>query len=125
MSLSDKETEQISNIINTLIEASEHFLKLIKEKKYKESLYIFSSIIEGYNVVQNEINKDQNLKNELSDFEKRILSNIKNISSALEKTNLLKVNEYLQFNFIPTLKKWKDEISGHVSLDENRQITIG
>ncbi len=125
MSLTEKETKQIINIIDTLIEASDHFLKLIKEKKYSESLYIFSSIIEAYNVVQNEINKDQNLKNELLDFENRILSNIKNISSALEKTNLLKVNEYLQFNFIPTLKKWKDEIANHVSFDENKQITIG
>ncbi|WP_175614588.1 YheC/YheD family protein [Piscibacillus halophilus] len=126
MKLSDNDQNQVVNIVNTIIEASEHFLELTKEKKYTESLYIFSSIIEGITVVQNIINTDDQLKDNLNTYQYKITDCIKSISSTLEKNELIKVTETLQFVFLPTLRSWKKELLASLpNIKPNENITIG
>ncbi|SDN70951.1 YheC/YheD family protein [Tenuibacillus multivorans] len=126
MNLSENDQKQIINIIDTMIEASEHFLDLVKEKKYTESIYIFSSIIEGFTAVQKMINNDKDLKTNLGTYEVKITNNIKHISTNLENNNLLKITENLQFAFIPLLKKWKRSVLEQFPQpDEQEEILIG
>ena len=44
----DKQLQQVYNIFQTLSEASDHFHKLIKEKELNQSIFIFSSIVDGF-----------------------------------------------------------------------------
>ena len=121
----DKEKKQLLNISKTILEATNHLLKMTKEKQYQESLYIFTSIIEGYNAIHTMISNSE-YKEQLSTYEERFLKSINLIAQELEKSNLLKVTEILQFTFAPLVKKWNNDIQTIFS-DElaEKQVTIG
>ncbi|RPF54366.1 YheC/YheD family protein [Aquisalibacillus elongatus] len=125
MANSNKELEQIVNISDTILEATEHFHQLIKDKDVPKSIYIFSSIVEGYTVIQQSINQNNHLYSLFNKYDQKIMSNIKNISELLEKQKHLKVNEIVQFSFLPLLKKWNKELHQQIGYKDFKTISIG
>lgn len=122
--LNDDQIIQVNNIIDTIIEASEHLFKLIKNKELNQSIFSFSSIVEGFDAV----NKLLNLyhvtagKKEREKIEQYLIL----IAKQLEKGNFIKISEILQFSFIPSLRRFKEEFrKTYTSSLSDRQITIG
>lgn len=122
--LHNKQLQQVDNIFQTLIEASEHFQKLIKEKELTQSIFIFSSIVEGFGAIDSNLTTSHN--EEWGKNKSKIENHLLQIAQLLEQGNLLKINEILQFSLIPNFKKLRKEITN--SLDDNMEdkvYTIG
>lgn len=113
--LTQQEKIQICNVLDTLVEAIEHLQMLIKDKQYIQSLYTFSSIVEGYHAIQNAILRSDSLK--VQEHKLQLDRQVSLIANAFEKQNLLKVNELIQFSFLPTIKKIHN-----IFEDENKTI---
>src|SRR5699024_9879898 len=57
----DQQLFQIQNILETLLEATDHFSKLVQQRDFPQSVYTFTSITEGAGAVAHsliELNKD-------------------------------------------------------------------
>lgn len=125
MKLKTKEQEQVANISNTVVEAGEHFINLLRDKNLKDSAYIFSSIIEGYSVVRQATDQDKDLKVRLEKLDEQLYNQMSTISNLLEQGNLTKPVELVQFTFNPTLKKWKKEIESYYQIEQKSTYSIG
>lgn len=120
----DKQLQQVNNIFQTLIEASEHFHKLIKEKELNQSIFVFSSIVEGFNAVSkiNEISGIEEWATQKSKAEKYLLE----IAQLLEKGRFIKISEILQFSLLPLLKRMTIDIEKNIDNEvHNKMYTIG
>ncbi|GIO26470.1 YheC/YheD family protein [Ornithinibacillus bavariensis] len=98
-----KQLIQVSNIFNTLLEATEHFHQLIKQKELNQSIYIFSSIVDGFTAVGSmDILFNQADWNEQKQKAERYLLEI---AESMEKGHFIKVSEILQFSLLPLFRK--------------------
>src|SRR5699024_8308055 len=89
---------QTGNIISTLIEATDHFTQLIKNKELQHSLYIFSSIVEGTQAIFQHASINDVLEDGQSD---KYLTYLSLLADALEKGRYTKVLEIIQFSLRP------------------------
>src|SRR5699024_3286230 len=123
--LKDNQATQILNIMDTLIEATEHFAQLVKEKELYQSIQIFSSIVDGFDAINKVLTHSQVNDNQLQ--REKIEQAILMLARELEKGHLIKIAEVLQFTLMPQLGKLKreyDEEYGNHNQSE-RPITIG
>ena len=98
-----QESEQLISIFETMIEATEHLQKLIRDKQHDNAVEIFSSIVEGLTDLDPVFKQ---LDNEQLTNEKRKLDNaVLLIAKELENQKDLKVLEITQFNLLPTLNR--------------------
>lgn len=104
--LNDKKNFQIINIISTLIEATSHFSKLIKQNELNQSIHMFSSIVEGVSAIEKTLNANQ-LSKESKMEKDKIEQSLLLIAQALEKKKMIKVTEIIQFSLAPQLKRLK------------------
>lgn len=119
----DKQLQQALNILDTLLEASDHFSKLIKKKELNQSIFIYSSMLEGAEAINKIITSSMN---EYIPQKDRVEKQLLLIAQNLENGKLTKIAEILQFSFIPQLKNLRNSFSEKVGVqDENRFITIG
>ncbi|MBC5637937.1 YheC/YheD family protein [Ornithinibacillus sp. BX22] len=114
---------QVKNIIDTLIEATSHFSKLVKQKELNQCIFMFSSIVDGVTAIE-KVTANSNLT--LGQKEKKKIENtLLLIAQELETNNLIKIAEIIQFSLMPLLKQWQKEFE----VDEigllNKDITIG
>lgn len=118
--LSDKEHLQINNIVHTLLEATEHFHTLVKNKEVNQSIFIFSSMVDGFEAIRHLLPslEDATLSEQTDKMEKHVLE----IARLLEQGNLLKINEMLQFSFQPLLKKISTTVDEKIG-DQDQQQT--
>lgn len=115
---------QVQNILETLDEATEHFSKLIKEKELNQSIFIFSSIVDGCNALMQILQhyNEEAFSTALQNIERHVLAIAKN----LEAGHLMKVAEIVQFSFRPSINKlYKQfiEVAGNQKPD--KKIAIG
>lgn len=121
---SDKQLQQVNNILKTLIEATEHFKSLARNKELNQSIFIFSSIVEGFGTINNTIDSINKNKwiNQKGNLEKSLLL----IAKHLEQANFLKITEIIQFSLSPQLNKMQANILEKLGEQEqNKRITIG
>lgn len=121
---SDKQQLQVHNIVNTLLEATEHFHNLIRDKQLNQSIFIFSSIVEGFDAVSNMITKldDKEWIKQKESMDKYLLM----IAQQLEQGRFLKISEILQFSFLPLLKRTEKFIADSIgSKNQNKAYSIG
>ncbi|WP_163970626.1 YheC/YheD family protein [Oceanobacillus halotolerans] len=124
-SSSDKQLQQVRNIVQTLIEATEHFHKLIKEKELNQSIFIFSSIVEGFGAVNN-ISYTGSNHDEWNTNKNKVEKYLLDIAKLLEKGNFIKISEILQFSLLPLLKKMEQGIADEIGDQHKEKIyTIG
>ena len=98
-----EEIQQLINIFETMIEATEHLQKLIRDKQHDNAVEIFSSIVEGLTDLDPVFKQ---LDNEQLANEKRKLDNaVLLIAKELENQKDLKILEITQFNLLPTLNR--------------------
>ncbi|MEN1970031.1 YheC/YheD family protein [Lentibacillus sp. N15] len=122
--LSDKELIQVTNIFHTLLEATEHFHKLIKDKEIKQSVFIFSSIVDGFGSVSNLIPTLNNTT--FPEQKNRMETYLLEIAQLLEKGNLIKISEILQFSFQPLIQKMCNVIDRDFGdQNKNKRYSIG
>ncbi|MFA1822274.1 YheC/YheD family protein [Virgibacillus oceani] len=122
--LNDKQISQVHHIIDTLLEATEHFSILIKKKELNQSIYTFTSVVEGFDTINRLLNTYQTThgKKEREKIEQYLLL----IAQHLEKGNLIKTSEILQFSFSPQLRRLKEAFTETSSNTLDKQdITIG
>ncbi|MFS0750585.1 YheC/YheD family protein [Oceanobacillus sp. 1P07AA] len=119
--LNDKQIFQINNIIDTLIEASEHFSGLMKEKEIYQSIYIFNSIVEGMTAINKLLNSRADSLLEIEKINNLLLLT----TIELEKNNFSKVLELNQFSLVPQLRKLKDSFEEINTTIKSKEITIG
>lgn len=119
--LTKEQIEQINNIFKTLVEATEHLHSKVKENEITQSLYAFSSVVEGYSAVAGAI---ELFKNETINKDKiQVDRLLEMIATSFEQGNLLKVNEIIQFSFFPIMNKLSNRINEFT--EENEEILIG
>ncbi|MFD1451270.1 MULTISPECIES: YheC/YheD family protein [Oceanobacillus] len=120
--INQKQINQSLNIVNTIIEAAEHFQGLVRKKEKNQAIFILGSIVDGIQALNQNgyINSThQNLSGKL---EKNLLLIAKNI----ENDKSTKILEITQFSLIPNLKKLQllFEENNHIN-KEKEQIKIG
>ena len=121
--LEEKQIFQLKNIIDTLLEATEHFSKLIKEKELHQSIFIFNSIVEGATAIENLLNRAE-IK--VDDIEtEKINKPLLFIAREMEKNNFSKVSEITRFSLQPQLRKLKKTFQESNGDHSNQKITIG
>lgn len=99
----DKQLFQVQNILETLQEATVHFADLVKKKELNQSIFIFSSIVDGCSAIIQMLNSvdETHFNSHLNAIENQLFL----IAQHLEQGNFIKVMEIVQFSFAPELKK--------------------
>lgn len=116
----DPKLIQVRKIIDTMLEASEHLRTLIKNKDLKNSIFIFGSIVQGFESIEIFLKTsklDRGLKTR-----KNIEQNILYFAKELERGNITKLLEIMQFSLIPNIRKLKGNFDDD---NKNRQFIIG
>ncbi|MBP1971729.1 glutathione synthase/RimK-type ligase-like ATP-grasp enzyme [Virgibacillus natechei] len=121
--LEDKQLKQVLNIMETLLEATEHFSTLIKKKELNQSVYILSSIVNGFEAVDQILASTQSTKGKAEG--EKIERSINLITKQLEQGNFLKVSEIVQFSLMPQLRKWKQTFESNRNIEQKQSVTIG
>src|SRR5690625_2157101 len=118
----DKQLKQVLNIMNTLLEASEHLSGLVKERELNQSVFMFSSIVEGFGAIDSVLTPTQakSGEKERKEIEQLLLL----VAQQMEQGNLLKVAEILQFSLIPKFRNLKQTFEGNIQT-VNSIVTIG
>ena len=98
----EKQLFQVQNILETLLEATDHFSKLVKEKNLNQGIYIFSSIVEGTEAVMKMLHMiDEDFTQHTSKIEKSLVL----IAQQLEQGRFIKISEIIQFSLRPQFVK--------------------
>lgn len=119
----NKQLFQVQNILDTLLEATDHFSTLVKNKEFNQCITIFSSIVEGSQAVMTMLNETDEAFVKHSQTLEMYLAMI---VEELEKGNLMKVAEIVQFSLRPhfvSLKETFINIVGNQKKDA--KISIG
>lgn len=119
----DKQLFQVQNIIDTLQEATDHFATLVKNKELNQSIFMFSSIVEGCQSVITMLNAiDDNFTAHTTKLEQYIMM----IAKELEQGNFIKISEIVQFSLKPQLVKLSQTFIDTVGDQQKDQmISIG
>lgn len=118
----DKQLFQVQNILETLVEATDHFSKLIKDKEINQSIYMFSSIVEGSQAITNMLlAEDQNFTDPMQKLEQYLLL----ISKELEQGRLMKVSEIVQFSLRPLFVRLQESFKEEIGDFKKDTISIG
>ncbi|GIO24193.1 YheC/YheD family protein [Oceanobacillus sp. J11TS1] len=121
--LEEKQIFQLNNIIDTLLEATDHFSKLIKEKELHQSIFIFNSIVEGVTTIDNLLNRAEIKIDDIKT--EKINKPLLFIAREMEKSNFSKVSEITRFSLQPQLRKLKRIFQESNGDHSNQKITIG
>lgn len=101
----DQQLFQVQNILETLLEATQHFSTLIKKRELHQSIHAFTSIVEGAQAVFPAlISLDEDFRRPTKQLEKSLTM----IADYLEKGELGKIPEILQFSLHPSFVKLLD-----------------
>lgn len=114
---------QMKNISDTLIEATEHFISQIKNREFSQSIHLFSSIVEGYEAILKMSTIYENDIMDLPEILNKIEDNLVLIANHLEKEELLKINEIVQFSLVPNFRKLDQIIE--LQTINGAKVTIG
>lgn len=121
--INDEQLKQMQNISSTLVEATEHFTKHIREREFTQSIHIFSSIVEGFEAIKKMHTLYDMSSIDLVDNLNKIERSLVMIVEQLEQNNLTKITEMIQFSLMPNLR------NVHKALTKNEvnkeTITIG
>lgn len=117
----DKQLEQTKNILSTLIEATDHFSSLIKNKKYNHSFYMFSSIVEGTQAIFQSFEEGDKIFTENSE---QLVQYLTLISTELEKKRYTKVLEIVQFSLRPLYIKIDEKLDS-ILPQKKEKLSIG
>ncbi|WP_080873002.1 YheC/YheD family protein [Oceanobacillus timonensis] len=121
--LKEKQTFQLKNIIDTLLEATEHFSKLIKAKEIQQSIFIINSIVEGVTAIENLLNR---VELKIDDIKtEKINKTLLFIAQEMEKSNFSKVSEITRFSLQPQLRKLQKFFQESNDCHANQKMIIG
>jgi len=119
----EKQLFQVQNILDTIQEATDHFAMLIKNKELNQSIFTFSSIVEGCQSVMTMLNAiDKNFIQHTSKLENYLGM----IANELEQGNFIKISGIIQFSFRPHLVKLNQAFIDRVgNQQKDKIISIG
>ena len=116
-----KPLQQVNHILNTLLEATDHLVLLIKESNSTHSFYMFSSIVEGTQAVFNTLEQNDPIFSGQSD---KVVNYLTMIAEQLEKNNYTKVLEIIQFSLRPLYVQMQEQLN-EVLPKHKENISIG
>src|SRR5690625_802409 len=121
--LDQKQIFQVQNILETLVEATDHFSTLIRGKEFNQGIYIFSSIVEGSQAIISTLHsKSEDFMDETKNLEKYLTL----IADELEKGQFIKVIEIIQFSLRPLLVRLQEAlIEENGNKKTEKTISIG
>ena len=104
--------KQSLDLSGTILEGLQHIQKLLGEGKIDETMALFEDVISAFAVVERSIEpvKEELHDHELEDKVKSVKGALEHVVSAYEVKNHGKVQEVMQFTFVPQFKKLKDEL---------------
>lgn len=118
--MDQKQLFQIQNILETILEATDHFAELIKEKNFNQSVFIFTSIVEGCESTFPLLNQIHTpIEKETKTIENILLLTAKEFNDA----NFIKVAEIVQFSLRPSFKKLINSFVEQIG-DQKKEKTI-
>ena len=119
----EKQLFQVQNILQTLAEATEHFSDLIKKRELNQSIYMFSSIVEGSQAVIHMLHAQDN---RFSEQTKKLEQYLLLIANQLEAGNFIKIAEIVQFSLQPLFNRLNESFLQQVgNQKQNKTIKIG
>src|SRR5699024_10432440 len=121
--LNDEQSLQLQNISETLTEATTHFVTDIKIREFAQSIHIFSSIVEGYEAINQMFTIYEKDSETTQDLLGTIESNLILIAKELEQKRFIKIIEIIQFSLIPNFKRLNQYLSAH-TIDQLIMIGI-
>ncbi|SFB32391.1 YheC/D like ATP-grasp [Lentibacillus halodurans] len=122
--LKEKQLPQTLHIIDTLIEAADHFSDLVKQKNLNQSIYIFSSIVDGFSAIEKTLAKTKS--DEMKQNKESIERSIHFIAKQMEQGNFLKISEVIQFSLMPQFRELKRTFEACIPGEQATEpITIG
>lgn len=96
---------EVYNVMNTLVETTDHLVTLTQAEETEQSLYIFSSLIEGLEAIFKVVTKfDINVLNEM----KIIETTLPKMAKAFENQALTQVEKLTNISLRPTLIEMKN-----------------
>ncbi|MEJ8776582.1 YheC/YheD family protein [Pseudogracilibacillus sp. ICA-222130] len=116
-----KQLQQVNHILNTLLEATDHLMLLIKESNSTHSFYMFSSIVEGTQAIFNTLEQHDPI---FSDQSNQVVQYLTMIAEQLEKNNYTKVLEVIQFSLRPSYVQMQEQLN-EVLPKHKEKISIG
>src|SRR5699024_334991 len=100
----EKQLFQVQNILETLLKATDHFSKLVREKNINQGIYIFNSNVESTEAVMKMLHMiDEDFTQHTSKIEKSLVL----IAQQLEQGRFIKISEIIQFSVRPQFEKLK------------------
>ncbi|SDC38424.1 YheC/D like ATP-grasp [Pelagirhabdus alkalitolerans] len=112
---------QVSNILNTIIDATKQFQEHIRENDFDKSIFVFTSMVEGLSSID-QLVKSHSIKSEK--LKKQIDTVSEQIVKELELKNYAPLFELTQFNLLPLLGELDKNLLD--TIDYKKQtITIG
>src|SRR5699024_3854088 len=105
----DQQLFQIQNILETLLEATDHFSKSVQQREFPQIVYTFTSITEGDRAVAHSLNE---LNEYLTDHTDILASILVKINNQLEEYNLSEIpsslTDSISQEFKHILKKFQE-----------------
>ncbi|MFG6120943.1 YheC/YheD family protein [Thalassobacillus sp. B23F22_16] len=117
----EKQLSQGFKLTNTIIEAIDHFSLLVRERKINQSIFMFSSIVEGFETIDKTISTLIEIKKE----KEKIEQSLTKIARLMEKGNFPKISEVLQFSLKPHFMTLKKKIKESTNFDHRQKVTVG
>ena len=104
--------KQSLDLSGTILEGLQHIQNLLGEVKIDETMALFEDVISAFAVVERSIEpvKEELHDHDLEEKVKSVKGALEHVVSAYEVKNYGKVQEVMQFTFVPQFKKLKDEL---------------
>ncbi|UII55611.1 hypothetical protein LS684_18595 [Cytobacillus spongiae] len=96
----------------TIVEGLQHIQKLLNEGKHEQTVFLFEDVLTAYESIgrtTKQVVKDLNQELILA-RQTEFGKSAELVVTAFEEKNYAKVQEILQFNFVPKFKKLKEEL---------------
>src|SRR5699024_7226553 len=116
-----KQLQQVNHILNTLLEATDHLVLLIKHSNSTNRYYMISSIVEGTHAVFNTLEQNDPIFSDQSD---KVVQYLTMIAKQLEKNNYTKVLKVIQFSLRPLYVQMQEQLN-KVLPKHKENISIG
>ncbi|SES27210.1 hypothetical protein SAMN04487944_1319 [Gracilibacillus ureilyticus] len=111
----EKQIDIIKNVLTlseTVMEGLLHIQSALNERQLEETMFLFEDIIQAFATIEGAINNlDSTYKSEeIIDKTTKVQQGLEVAVQQYEVKHRGKLQEVLQFNLLPSVKKWRQEL---------------
>jgi len=105
---------QILGLSDTIQEGMEHLLSKMNEGHFEDNYYLFQDIVRAFSAIYDALKSITGLspleESQIMELSERLIASLDSINDSYETHEQDKVQQAMQAVFIPTIRKWKDEL---------------